>query len=104
VSLSRDEPLLGGARRRRTRPRTGGDRDEEAAPESAAPAKPVSKAERDAERGLRGLVGSGPSQVGVDGALRARDASRPTEEDIAAAEQDLVIVRRHYIPTDPPPE
>jgi hypothetical protein len=33
--------------------------------------------------------------------MRARDAARPTAEDMAAAERDLVIVRRHYVP---PPE
>lgn len=52
------------------------------------------------ERGLRGLVGSGPSQVGISGALRARDAARPTAADLAAADADLVIVRRHYVPPD----
>jgi hypothetical protein len=30
---------------------------------------------------LRGLVGAGPSQVGIIGALRARDVSRPTPDD-----------------------
>ena len=50
------------------------------------------------ERGLRGLVGAGPTQVNVSAALRARDASRPTAEDLAAAEAELTIVRRHYIP------
>jgi hypothetical protein len=53
-----------------------------------------------AERGLRGLVGTGPSQVGVTGAMRARDAARPRPEDIAAAEAELTIVRRYYIPPD----
>jgi hypothetical protein len=52
----------------------------------------------DAERGLRGIVGAGPSQVGTLGAMRARDAARPTAEDLAAAERDLVILRRHYVP------
>jgi hypothetical protein len=55
-----------------------------------------------AERGLRGIVGSGPSQVGVVGAMRARDAARPTADDLAAAERELVIVRRHYVPPDEP--
>lgn len=87
----------GGTRRRRTRHR------EEPAPPTSVPPKPVAKAERDAERGLRGLIGSGPSQVGISGALRARDASRPTDADLAAAEQDLAIVRRHYVPTDAMP-
>jgi hypothetical protein len=34
---------------------------------------------------LRSLVGAGPSQVGVVGALRARDVSRPSEADLRAA-------------------
>lgn len=57
--------------------------------------------ERDGERGLRGLVGGGSSQVSVPAALRARDATRPTAADLAASERDLVIVRRHWTP--PPP-
>jgi hypothetical protein len=51
-----------------------------------------------AERGLRDLVGAGQSQVGVNGALRARDVNRPTDEDIAEAEATLAIVRRHWTP------
>ncbi len=50
------------------------------------------------ERGLRGLVGDGPSQIGVSGALRARDAARPTEADEAAAERHVRVVRRNYVP------
>lgn len=34
---------------------------------------------------LRSLVGAGPSQVGVVGALRARDVSRPSEDDVRRA-------------------
>jgi hypothetical protein len=56
--------------------------------------------DKEAERGLRGLVGSGATQVGVAAALRARDASRPTEADIAAAEDHLLIVRRGWVPRD----
>ncbi|MEU4425820.1 hypothetical protein AB0F81_34800 [Actinoplanes sp. NPDC024001] len=56
--------------------------------------------EREAERGLRGLVGSGSSQVSVGAALRARDASRPTDEQIAEAERDLTIVRRNWLPRE----
>ena len=52
------------------------------------------------ERGLRDLVGAGRSQIGVDGALRARDVNRPTEQDLADAERDVVIVRRN---SKPPP-
>jgi len=50
------------------------------------------------ERNLRGIVGPGSSQVGVVGAMRARDAARPTAADLAEAERDVVIVRRHYVP------
>lgn len=34
---------------------------------------------------LAALTGSGSSVVGVEGALRARDVSRPTAADLAAA-------------------
>jgi hypothetical protein len=51
-----------------------------------------------AERGLRSLVGAGPSQLGVSGALRGRDVNRPTDEDLAEAERDVVIVRRNWKP------
>ncbi|MBA2414966.1 MAG: hypothetical protein H0V64_03570 [Geodermatophilaceae bacterium] len=54
----------------------------------------------DAERGLRGLVGAGPTQVDIRAAMRARDASRPRPADLAAAETDLVIIRRHWQPPD----
>ncbi|MEU8298027.1 hypothetical protein AB0C04_12160 [Micromonospora sp. NPDC048909] len=56
--------------------------------------------ERDGERGLRGLVGSGSSQVGLSAALRARDAARPGEEDLAAAEARVVVVRRNWVPRE----
>ena len=56
--------------------------------------------EREAERGLRGLVGSGSSQVSVSAALRARDAARPTEEQLADADRDLTIVRRNWTPRE----
>ncbi|HEX6756175.1 MAG TPA: hypothetical protein VF109_09540 [Mycobacteriales bacterium] len=113
------EPVPRHRRRERRRSRLPvGTPGEHAAPvaeppaeERPAPAAPVAPAEAevgkvakarprraDAERGLRGIVGAGPSQVGTAGAMRARDAARPTAEDLAAAERDLVIVRRHYVP------
>jgi hypothetical protein len=68
------------------------------------PPLPVEQApageETSSERGLRGLVGGGSSQVSVTAALRARDAARPTEDDLAAAEANLVIVRRGWVPRD----
>jgi hypothetical protein len=63
----------------------------------AAPAR-VGPEDREAERGLRGLVGSGSSQVGTSAAMRARDAARPTDADLAEAEERLVIVRRNWVP------
>ncbi|BCJ63863.1 hypothetical protein [Polymorphospora rubra] len=56
--------------------------------------------DRDAERGLRGLIGSGTSQVNVRAALRARDASRPTAADLAEAQERLVVVRRNWVPRE----
>ena len=41
--------------------------------------------------GLGGLVGAGPSKVGVDGAMRARDVARPSAKDVEDAERDLVL-------------
>lgn len=53
-----------------------------------------------AERGLRGLVGGGSSQVSPQAAMRARDAARPRPEDLARAEEQLQIVRRYWTPRD----
>jgi hypothetical protein len=38
--------------------------------------------------------------VGPEGALRARDVNRPTDEDLAEAEAAVVIVRRNWRPPD----
>jgi hypothetical protein len=46
----------------------------------------------------RELTGSGRSQVSQAAALRARDAYRPTAEDLARAEHDVVIQRRNWTP------
>jgi hypothetical protein len=54
--------------------------------------------DKETERGLRGLVGGGSSQVNVTAALRARDATRPTDADLAAAENGLMIIRRGWTP------
>jgi len=53
-----------------------------------------------AERGLRGLVGGGSSQVSPNMALRARDAARPRPEDLSRAEAELTVVRRHWAPRE----
>ena len=54
--------------------------------------------DKETERGLRGLVGGGSSQVSLAAALRARDATRPTDEEQAAAEANLMIIRRGWTP------
>jgi hypothetical protein len=64
------------------------------------PPRPVGGADEPADRGLRGLVGSGSSQVSVGAALRARDAARPTEAQLAEADAELVIVRRNWLPRE----
>jgi hypothetical protein len=56
--------------------------------------------DREVERGLRGLVGGGSSQVSVAAAMRARDATRPTPDDLASAETNLMIIRRGWTPPD----
>lgn len=80
-----------------------------AASPEAPPAPPVQpgkprrrRAPRDSnvERGLRDIVGAGRSQVGVSGALRARDVNRPTAQDLADAEDEVVIVRRNWKPPE----
>jgi len=53
---------------------------------------------RDAERGIRALVGAGPTQIPKDVAMRVRDASRPTEEDLDEAERTTQVVRRNWQP------
>jgi hypothetical protein len=99
-------------RRRRRLRRDGGDAPTATTAEIAEPDAPVAAPapaparvvpeEREAERGLRGLVGSGSSQVGTSAALRARDAARPTDADLAEAEERLVIVRRNWVPPRAP--
>jgi hypothetical protein len=105
-----DEPA-GPIRRRRRRKATRAQGAADTSPPAAAASTPTSaegaapprrRRPQSAERGLRDLVGAGHSQLGVSGALRARDVSRPTDEDLAAADQELVIVRRNWRPADSP--
>lgn len=51
------------------------------------------------EAGVAALTGGGPSQLGVDGSLRARDVSRPRPEDLVEAEE---IVQVSYRPRSRP--
>jgi hypothetical protein len=66
-------------------------------PETEPATEPATE-DKETERGLRGLVGGGSSQVSVAAALRARDATRPTDEELAAAEANLMIIRRGWTP------
>jgi len=50
------------------------------------------------DRALDRLADRGPSRVGVDGALRARDVSRPGPADRARAERSTTV--RHARPLD----
>jgi hypothetical protein len=76
--------------------------DAAAAGEAARPGKRrlrgSAKGRESADRGLRELVGNTPTQLGPVGAMRGRDVNRPTEDDLAAAERDVVVVRRHWTP------
>ena len=51
------------------------------------------------ERAATALTGGGPSQLGVQGSMRARDVSRPTDDDVAAAER---LVQVSYRPRSHP--
>jgi hypothetical protein len=93
-----------GAPPQRDAPRPGPEAAPGAAPSDAPRAERKAKRPRPGgdpvERGLHELVGAGRSQLGVDGALRGRDVNRPTEADIAEAEETVVIVRRNWQPPD----
>jgi hypothetical protein len=57
-----------------------------------------SSREEASERSLRSLVTTRSTQVSTTAALRAREVALPSAAELAAAEADLVIVRRHYVP------
>jgi len=93
--------MANGPRRRRRATAAQGPPPEHAAPapstSEAAPKKRA--AHRDtSERGLRDIVGAGPSALSESAALRARELNRPTDEDLAEAERTVVIVRRNWKP------
>jgi hypothetical protein len=103
---ARPGPYAGPDRSERSRPeaRRRGEGDRNPTDSGAADREPYDShapgPSDDHERGLRGLIGGGSSQVSVAAAMRARDASRPTDEDIAIAEQTLTIVHRGWVPRD----
>ena len=71
----------------------------DANPDAAKPDAAKRRARNDpTERGLRELVGAGSSQLGPVRAMRARDANRPTDADLAQAEEEIVLLRRHWKP------
>lgn len=41
-----------------------------------------------------------PTQLPSDLAARAREVATPTADDLAAAEAEVVLVRRNYVPKD----
>lgn len=57
-----------------------------------------SQREDASERSLRSLVTTRTTQVSPTAALRARDYALPSAADLAMAEDELVLVRRHYVP------
>jgi hypothetical protein len=50
---------------------------------------------------LRSLVSTRPTQLSPTAAMRARELAIPTAEDLAAAADGLVIIRRNYVPPAP---
>jgi hypothetical protein len=54
---------------------------------------------RSEEGAAAALTGGGPSQLGVEGSMRARDVSRPRAADVAAAEK---LVQVSYRPRSKP--
>jgi hypothetical protein len=54
-----------------------------------------------AERALRGLVTTRGTQISWSAATRARVYAEPTPADLAAAEEEIVLVRRNYTPSEP---
>lgn len=106
-SQHRDQaPKPAGGRRRRVRSTQGAPPSQVPAERTAAELPPAPQRHPNArgsrpdgtDSALRDLVGAGPSQLGVSGALRGRDVNRPTEQDLAEAERDVVIVRRNWRP------
>lgn len=47
------------------------------------------------------MEASRSSQLTPNQAMRAREFARPTDDDLAEAEAELVVVRRNYVPPTP---
>jgi len=98
-----NEPTRSRLRRERRKAATARRAESQAVPKPAPAPVPTPPADHPApsarrERGLGDIAGAGPSQLGVSQAARARDVNRPSDEDLAAAERDVVIVRRNWTP------
>ncbi len=61
------------------------------------------RGESSMERSLRALVSTRTTALSPTVAMRAREVARPSAAELAAAEKDLVIVRRYYVPPAPLP-
>lgn len=66
------------------------------------PADPGDRTSRKDGKRQRGEAHRGTQLSSAD-ALRAREFAQPTADDLAAAEADVVLVRRHYVPPAPLP-
>ncbi len=83
----------------RTQPGAQGTHANEEAARPSSPSRASRRSDRPgendrsgrSERALRDLTGAGPSRLSVSAALRARDLNRPTDDDLAAAERELVV-------------
>jgi hypothetical protein len=87
--------------------RRGGDPGDTADPGAAAgeEARPArrrgGRSDAVGERLLRSLVSTRPTQLSPTIAMRAREVGAPTAEDLARAAEEVVIVRRNYVPPAP---
>lgn len=75
-----------------------------AGPEAGHPVPGRDRRTEASERALRGLVTTRGTQVEWTAALRAREVAIPTAADLAAAEAEVVVVRRNYTPPEPLPQ
>lgn len=111
TALGDADPVSKADRRREKRRRSRTDRANEPARAevTAAPAQPDGAAaprrlrRTGSDRAAQALEGNRATQVPSSEAMRARDWAAPTAEDLATAEAELVIVRRHYKPPEPLP-
>jgi hypothetical protein len=77
-----------------------GPHEPRAKDEDAEPRQPYEAGHHEGRGPLSGLIGAGPSRVGISGAMRARDVARPRPEDLAAAERDIEV--KHARPVNTP--